>query len=374
MRWNVSAAEYRELAAWVKKRLDEVFPDDSEPSGAPQDLPGGSGPAAAGGGKRREAMPAGPLPKERIAAAPCADSAQGQPEGGVPAHEGDGRRRRRLESDPGASPALHLAPQPKRSTHATEPPRQQPGPGAAREVDLRELKARFKERLNAVFPDDAVPTDVSAEERHELFGAERPACDSAATAAGAARSSEPGREAKQAQALHRLRAVADGLLPEMLQPLADYARELERFQAAFEDERHLWVAIQLQSRLCRHMVSRFHRIHHDAVATLLKGFDAMQRLATDRRLSDEDRRRTVGRLLREFKQFSRSLPANDRRMPEPGVKTEEDGGRDAQLPKRHCGRPNPRAAEDEVREFRSLLRHEFALLEDLLLAHWCRRI
>jgi hypothetical protein len=157
--------------------------------------------------------------------------------------------------------------------------------------------------------------------------------------------------------------MADDLQLGLLQPLEDYALELERVQAEFEDDRHMRVLIQLQARLCRYMNSRFGGVHHLAVATLLKGFDAMERLAVDGRLSERGRQRVVERTLQEFKAFGRTVssPGAPAAAPHPGRCAAESP------PPRPSVSADPQAVEEQVREFRAYLRREFARMETVLL-------
>jgi hypothetical protein len=215
-----------------------------------------------------------------------------------------------------------------------------------------------------VFPDDAVPTGVTGAERQELFAPAHP--DDSPHAPGPEPSAdEPDADgacawAAGSGALSGLRAMADDLQLGLLQPLEDYALELERVQAEFEDDRHMRVLIQLQARLCRYMNGRFGGVHHLAVATLLKGFDAMERLAVDGRLSERGRQRVVERTLQEFKAFGRTVSS-------PGAPAAEPHpGRCAAVPPSVPA--DPRAIEEQVREFRTCLRREFGRLEKVLLS------
>lgn len=323
----MNGAEYHELASWVKQRLDEVFPDDTAAGPAPP-----------------EAVPGEP----RSVGAP-ADGAAAEP------HPSAGRPHPELAR----ARAILRSIAPPTAEGRGRPSGHPPAIG----VDLSRLGERAHARLNAVFPDDAVPTDVTGAERQELF-APAPPDDSPHASAPEPPADGPDADGACAWAagsgvLSGLRAMADDLQLGLLQPLEDYAQELERVQTEFGDDRHMHVLVQLQARLCRYMTGRFGRVHHDAVATLLKGFDAMERLAVDGRLSEKGRQRVVEQTLQEFKAFGRTLAS-------PGTRAAESrSGRCAAA--RPTAPADPRTVEEQVREFQTYLRHEFGRLEKLLL-------
>jgi len=341
----VSGAEYYELASWVRKRLDEVFPDDAEPAGDLKNAPdpgGGNEPQARGAvdpdrapGPRIGVVPNDTHP-DRAGAAGANAAAPGS-----------------LTADSSAK-ALQMA-EIRRLFRKLEPPvdfwEDAPSPGAARHgsagpQDVREIGARVRERLEEVFPDDSVPTEVSRAEREGLFA--DPV--SAPAPAGASKS------------LVQLRGIAGAFQPGPFDVLDAYARELERLLPEFEGERHMLVLIELQLRLCRYMGARFRAVHRQAATTLLAGLGAMERLASDSAITAADRRRVFEQVLGEFKSFNRSLSAT--RSAAPPRTARADVGRSPKTARQ----PAPQVAAGHVDELREFLRQEFRHIENLLLA------
>jgi hypothetical protein len=179
--------------------------------------------------------------------------------------------------------------------------------------------------------------------------------------------------------LHRERREGLGFALRKIQPIADrlqwripvgaieaFACELERLRSAFAEERHLVLLIRLQSELCRYMTGRRRNIPPQALMVLMIAFRAMERLATDHRLTVPDRRRLVERVLNEFLAFKRTLAA-DRRSRPPAAGTEPPD-----TPSRNGGPLKPQAyyliPVNHVDDLRGFLKAEFDRLERALSA------
>ncbi len=146
-------------------------------------------------------------------------------------------------------------------------------------VDLHELGFRVRRRLDELFPEDGEQSESQREGREGL------GC-----------------------ALRKIQPIADRLqwrIP--VGAIEAFACELERLRSAFAEERHLVLLIRLQSELCRYMTGRRRNIPPQALMVLMIAFRAMERLATDHRLTVPDRRALVERVLNEFLAFKRAL-------------------------------------------------------------------
>jgi hypothetical protein len=370
----LSGAEYHELASWVKKRLDEVFPDDPVGSrGQREAREESAGPASGMDGCPGEALPAGaPGASNRRITLIKADDPAGR------TRAPSVRTSLDVRPDASAAKTVELA-EIRKLFRKTEPPvnfwdddtpADAPRSRRAGTDDFQEIGIRVKERLDAVFPDDSVPTEVSREERHRLFcgasGTQGPDQDTQGWTKGSS-----GRR-DMPKSLSRLQAIAGEMQLGPLYALDAYAQELERLRAEFEDERHMLVLIELQARLCRYMTARFRSIHQQARTTLLTGFNAMERLTTDIGLSGADRRQLFEQVLQEFKEFNRSLPAGGAR-PGPGSKSPPTGGRTASAAPPPGRRPEALVSAEHAAALRGFLRDEFRRLEDLLLSRLRRR-
>jgi hypothetical protein len=160
-------------------------------------------------------------------------------------------------------------------------------------VDLHELGFRVRRRLDELFPEDGEPSELQRERREGL-----------------------------GSALRKIQPIADRLqwrIP--VGAIEAFACELKRLRSAFAEERHLVLLIRLQLELCRYMTGRRRNIPPQALMVLMIAFRAMERLATDHRLSISDRRRLVERVLNEFLAFKRTLTA-DRCTRTPAPETE----------------------------------------------------
>jgi len=146
-------------------------------------------------------------------------------------------------------------------------------------IEINDLALCVQKRLDKVFPDE----------------------DNAAYAL-------EGKREGLAYALSQLRSIAGGLQWRVpLKGIQAYAQELSRIQPMVADEKHLLVLLKVQSELCRHMLARRRRISPRALLLLLRGFNTLERLATDHRLSASRQRDLVARLVKAHLALKKSL-------------------------------------------------------------------
>jgi hypothetical protein len=222
--------------------------------------------------------------------------------------------------------------------------------GYVGQADFHELGARVGERLDAVFRGERVLPDAPLNEKTGSIGKNGSSSRTRAFSKKPSAGTHPANGQLELEALASLRAIMGELKIGPVHTLEAFARELERLKPAFAEKRRVLALIELQARLCRHLAARSGSMHEQAVVTLLKAFNAMDSLATDRGLSDSDERVLVEQVLHEFKSFKSSL-------------SEKSTGRKGPTPAK---RPDFALAAEPFEKLMDFLRGEFSDLENLL--------